>query len=67
LGRGRPGPERAPGAGAREYADRLLAGDYVLGVFVGRDDGAKARAAEAMRASGGDFINYYADTYVESL
>ena len=52
---------------AREYAARLRSGDYVLAVSVGDNEQAKVRAAEAMRANGGDFINYYADTNIEAL
>src|SRR4051794_34851653 len=52
---------------ARRYAEELRAGHYVLGVAVGEDEAAKARAAEALRASGGEFINYYAENYVEDL
>jgi len=52
---------------ARRYADELRAGHYVVGVAVGEDEAAKARAAEALRASGGEFINYYAENYVEDL
>jgi hypothetical protein len=52
---------------ARRHADRLQAGGYVLGVFVGADEDAKRRAGEAMRAHGGEFLTYYADTYIESL
>ena len=52
---------------AREHAERLRSGEYVLGVSVGRDQHAKQRAAQAMRVNGGDFINYYADTNIEAL
>ena len=52
---------------ARRHADHLQGGGYVLGVFVGLDEDAKRRAGEAMRSAGGDFVNYYADAYVESL
>lgn len=52
---------------ARRYAAQLQDGGYVLGVFVGVDEDAKGRAGDAIRAHGGEFINYYADTYIESL
>lgn len=52
---------------ARRHADQLHGGGYVLGVFVGVDEDAKRRAGDAMRAQGGEFINYYAVTYIESL
>jgi len=52
---------------ARRYADELRAGRYVLGVAVGEDEAAKTRAGEALRASGAEFINYYAESYVEDL
>jgi hypothetical protein len=51
----------------RRYAEELHAGHYVLGVAVGEDEAAKTRAAEALRASGAEFINYYAENYVEDL
>lgn len=52
---------------ARRYADELRAGHYVLGVAVGEDEAAKQRAADALRAAHGEFLNYYADNYVEDL
>lgn len=51
----------------RRHVEHLEGGGPVLAVFVGEDEDAKRRAAEAMREHGGEFINYYADTYVESL
>jgi hypothetical protein len=51
----------------RRHAEHLRAGDHVLAVGVGEDDDAKTRAADALRAAGGEFINYYADNYIESL
>jgi hypothetical protein len=44
----------------------LRSGAFLLAVAVGRDRQAKQPAAEAMRANGGDFINY-ADTNIEAL
>jgi hypothetical protein len=52
---------------ARRHAEHLLAGDHVVAVGVGKDEAAKQRAADALRAAGGAFINYYADDYIESL
>ncbi len=49
------------------YADHLREGHFVIGVAVGDDDAAKQRAADALRASNAEFINYYADNYVEDL
>ena len=40
---------------------------YVVGVSVGEDEMAKQRAAEALRAGDAQFLNYYADNYVEDL
>jgi hypothetical protein len=55
----------------REHVERharhLQRGGQILAVFVGTDDEAKRRAADAMREHGGESINYYADAYVESL
>jgi hypothetical protein len=36
-------------------------------VVVGDDEDAKLRAAEAMTENGGEFVNHYADTYIETL
>jgi hypothetical protein len=52
---------------ARRYAEHLRDGHYVVGVSVGEDELAKQRAAEALRASDAQFLNYYADNYVEDL
>jgi hypothetical protein len=51
----------------RRHVEHLQGGRQVLAVMVGEDEDAKRRAARAMREHGGEFINYYADTYVESL
>jgi len=51
----------------RRYADHLRAGHYVVGVAVGDDEAAKQRAADALRAVHAEFLNYYADNYVEDL
>ena len=51
----------------RRHVEHLQRGGQVLAVLVGEDEDAKRRAADAMREHGGEFINYYADTYVESL
>ena len=51
----------------RRYAEHLRAGHYVVGVSVGEDEEAKQRAADALRAAHAQFLNYYADTYVEDL
>ena len=52
---------------ARRYAEHLRDGHYVVGVSVGEDAAAKQRAADALRAADAQFLNYYADTYVEDL
>ena len=49
------------------YAEHLRAGRYVVGVAVGDDEAVKQRAADALRAAHAEFLNYYADTYVEVL
>jgi hypothetical protein len=51
----------------RRHVEHLRGGGQVLAVFVGDDEDSKRRAADAMREHGGDFINYYADKYVEAL
>jgi hypothetical protein len=51
----------------RRHVEHLDGGGQVLAVFVGEDEDAKRRAADVMREHGGDFINYYADKYVEAL
>jgi hypothetical protein len=52
---------------ARRYAEHLRAGHYLVGVSVGEDDAAKQRAADALRAADAQFLNYYAENYVEDL
>jgi hypothetical protein len=52
---------------ARRYADHLREGHVILGVSVGEDDAAKHRAGDALRGADAQFINYYADKYVEDL
>jgi hypothetical protein len=51
----------------REYAERLRAGHYVVGVAVGEDRAAKVRAADALRAAHAETGDYYAENYVEDL
>jgi hypothetical protein len=51
----------------RRHAEHLRAGHYILAVAVGVDEEAKQQAADALRAAGGGFINYYAGNYIESL
>jgi len=51
----------------RRHVEHLQAGGYVLAVVVGDDEVAKLRAAEAMTENGGEFVNHYADTYIETL
>jgi hypothetical protein len=51
----------------QRYAEHLRAGHYVVGVAVADDVAAKERAADALRAAHGEFLNYYADNYVEDL
>ena len=50
-----------------EYVEHLKLGHYVIGVPVGEDEGAKARAADALRASPAETLHYYAENYVEDL
>jgi hypothetical protein len=52
---------------ARRYAEHLRDGHYVVGVSVGDDEAAKQRAADALRTADAQFLNYYADNYVEDL
>jgi len=52
---------------AREYAEHLEAGHYIVGVPVGEDEAAKERAADALRASPAESLHYYAENYVEDL
>jgi hypothetical protein len=52
---------------ARRYAEHLREGHFVLGVSVGEDEAAKQRAADALRGADAQFINYYAENYVEDL
>ena len=52
---------------AKRYAEHLRDGHYVVGVSVGEDEAAKERAADALRAADAQFLNYYADNYVEDL
>ncbi len=52
---------------AHRYAEHLRDGHYVVGVSVGEDEAAKQRAADALRAADAQFLNYYADNYVEDL
>ena len=51
----------------RHHARHLRTGGYVIGVEVGEDEDAKRRAANALRAGGGEFLHYYADLYIEAL
>ena len=52
---------------ASRYAEHLRDGHFVLGVSVGEDEAAKQRAADALRGADAQFINYYAENYVEDL
>ena len=52
---------------ASRYAEHLRDGHYVVGVSVGEDEAAKQRAADALRSADAQFLNYYADNYVEDL
>jgi len=54
-------------AHARQYVEHLRAGHYVVGVSVGDDEAAKEHAASALRAADAQFLNYYAENYVEDL
>jgi hypothetical protein len=51
----------------RRHAEHMRAGHYVLAVAVGTDEHARRRAGDALRAAGGEFLNYYGDNYIESL
>jgi hypothetical protein len=51
----------------QRYAEHLRAGHYVVGVAVADDEAAKQRAADALRAAHGEFLNYYAENFVEDL
>jgi hypothetical protein len=50
---------------ARQYAEHLENGHYVVGVPVGEDEAAKQRAADALGPA--ETIRYYAESYVEDL
>ena len=50
----------------RRHAAHLRSGDYVVGVAVGKDEDARQRAVDALRASGAGFINYYGDNYIQA-
>jgi hypothetical protein len=50
----------------RRHAEHLAGGGYIVAVAVGEDEDAKQRAADALRADG-EFLNYYADNFIESL
>ena len=52
---------------AREYAQHLREGRWLVGVTVGDDEQAKQRAAEALRAAHAQSLTYYAERYVEDL
>jgi hypothetical protein len=39
----------------------------VLAVAVGDDERARYDVADALRAGGSEFLNYYGDNYIESL
>jgi hypothetical protein len=51
----------------RRYAESLREGRYVVGVAVGEDEAAKRTAADALRSCHAEFLNYYAENYVEAL
>jgi hypothetical protein len=52
---------------ARRHAQYMRDGDYVLAVEVGNDEDAKRGVADALRAAGAEFLNYYGENYIESL
>jgi hypothetical protein len=54
-------------ADARQYAEHLRAGHYVVGVSVGEDETAKESAANALRGADAQSLKYYAENYVEDL
>jgi hypothetical protein len=51
----------------RRHAEHMRAGHYVLAVAVGTDEEARRHVGDALRAAGGEFLNYYGDNYIESL
>jgi hypothetical protein len=51
----------------RRHGEYMRADRYVVGVVVGDDRQDQQRAVEALRAAGGEFINFYGDSYVESF
>jgi hypothetical protein len=51
----------------RRYTEYLRDGHYIVGVKVGDDEAAKQRAADALRGANAEFVNYYADKYVEDM
>ena len=51
----------------RRYAEHLRKGHYVVGVPVGEDEAAKESAADALRASAPESLQYFAENYVEDL
>jgi hypothetical protein len=51
----------------RDYSEHLRAGHYLVGVAVGEDAEARRSAADALRASDPQTLDYYADNYVEDL
>ena len=50
---------------ARQYAEHRPRVTSAPGVSVGEDEAAKLRAADALRGADAQFINYYAENYVE--
>jgi hypothetical protein len=54
-------------ADARQYAEHLRAGHYVVGVSVGEDETAKESVANALRGADAQSLKYYAENYVEDL
>ncbi len=51
----------------RGYAEYVRDGHYLVAVSVGDDDGAKQRAAEAVRAADAQFLTYFAAHTIEDL
>jgi hypothetical protein len=55
------------GEHVRRYTEYLRDGRYVVGVRVGEDEAAKQRAADALRGAHSEFLNFYAENFVEDL
>ena len=52
---------------AREYAQHLRDGHWLVGVTVGEDEQAKQQAAGDLHAAQAESVTFYAERYVEDL